>query len=166
MRAGVLAAGIAVAGVVVAGCNQGEAPHGDATTVVASPSSILTPVPTAAAEATPTSTVSVPGACVPVSPRSLGVGWEPFCVTWLDRFSDETGFVIRLTYYGSGETFEHTVGPNATEFVFPPAEGPFGGAQSCGSRGAFDVALSVVRAGKVEEFDRIFRQGHCGDGSQ
>lgn len=149
---------------VVAGCSPGEAPHGDATTVVAFPSRILTPTPTPTA--TPTPTVSVPGACAPVSPGSLGLGWEPFCVTWLDRFSDETGFVIRLTYYGSGETLEHTVGPNAAEFVFPPAEGPFGGAPSCGSRGAFELALSVVRAGKAELFDATLLQGHCGDGSQ
>lgn len=136
--------------------------------VVTSPSESLAPAPATAADATPTSTV--PGVCVPVSPRSLGVGWEPFCVRWLDRFSDETGFVVRLTYFGSGEAFEHTVGPNVTEFVFPPAEAPSGAPGAppglCVARGAIEVALSAVRAGKTELFDAASLQGHCGDGGQ
>ncbi len=162
---------VASIALAVAGCEPAEAPHEGTTTVVASPSETLTPDLTTAAEATPTSTVSaVAGVCVPVSPGSLGVGWEPFCVTWLDRFGDETGFVVRLTYFGSGETFEHTVGPNVTEFVFPPAEAPSGapGAPSglCVDRGAIEVALLAVRAGKTELFDATLGQGHCGDGGK
>lgn len=161
---------VASIALAVAGCEPAEAPHEGTTAVVASPSETLAPAPTTAAEATPTSTVWVSGVCVSVSPRSLGVGWEPFCVTWLDRFSDETGFVVRLAYLGSGETFEHAVGPNVSEFVFPPVEAPFGAPGApptlCVDRGAVELTLSAVRAGKTELFDAALLQGHCGDGGE
>lgn len=155
---------------VVAGCHPGEAPDGDPTLAVASASNAPAAVTTGSDEATPTRAASVARGCVPVSPGSLGFGYDPFCVTWLDLFSDETEFVIRLTYDASLETFEHTVGPNITEFVFPPAEAPFGAPGAppgfCVRRGAIEVALSVVKAGKAEEFDRTLVQGHCGDGEK
>lgn len=161
---------VASIALAVAGCEPAEAPHEGTTAVVASPSETLAPAPTAAAEATPTPTATVSGVCAPISPRSLGVAWEPFCIKWLDPFGDETGFVVRLTYFGSGETFEHTVGPNVSEFVFPPAEAPSGAPGAppglCVDRGAIEVALSAVRAGKTELFDAALLQGHCGDGGQ
>lgn len=157
-----------IGALAVVGCGPGRAPSGDATIVGAPPSETFVPASAAPHKPTPTATVS--GVCAPISPRSLGVAWEPFCIKWLDPFGDETGFVVRLTYFGSGETFEHTVGPNVSEFVFPPAEAPSGAPGAppglCVDRGAIEVALSAVRAGKTELFDAALLQGHCGDGGQ
>jgi len=152
-------------GFVGVGCNESGTRDGDAATSVASPSKVLASATPAALDVTPTSNTSVPEFCFPQSPHGLSIGHEPFCVTWVDRFSGEMGFVIRLTYLGSGETFQHTVGANVTEFVFPPGEDPFAAPPDvCASHGAFEVVLSAMRDGKTEEFDRVLTYLECGRG--
>ena len=42
------------------------------------------------------------------------------CIVWEDRFDDETGFRIELTYEGSGEKFTYMAPANTIELI-PPA---------------------------------------------
>lgn len=87
---------------------------------------------------------------------AFGTGTGPFCVAWLDRFSDETGFRIELTYTGSTtdgaagvtESFSYDVGPDVVEFVFPASDGPrlIGSVDECLKRQSYTVSVTARRA--------------------
>jgi hypothetical protein len=46
------------------------------------------------------------------------------CVVWLDEFEDETGFLIVLKYWSSGEIFVYEAGPDITQLVVPYVHAP------------------------------------------
>jgi hypothetical protein len=46
------------------------------------------------------------------------------CVLWVDEFEDETGFLIVLKYWRSGEIFVFEVGEDVTQLIVPHEQAP------------------------------------------
>ena len=89
----------------------------------------------------------------------------PFCVVWKDGFANETGFRIVVTYLRSGEKFTHDVGPNATEFVFPPDEAPMlERPEFCAKRGTMQLEVKAVLTNGDAVVDGISTNWECRPG--
>jgi hypothetical protein len=56
-------------------------------------------------------------------PKEDNTGYSSVhCITWEDRFDDETGFRIELKYARSQETFTYQAPANTVEFIPPPGD--------------------------------------------
>jgi hypothetical protein len=113
-----------------------------------------------------TATLDIPTVtCSPTSASSsqaqLRFGPDPFCASWRDQFSDESGFKVVLRYPKVGSTFEHTVGPNQTALIFPAEESPSSGDPSNCDRSVFMIELSVLRNGVTTPYDAVTFQTEC-----
>jgi hypothetical protein len=98
----------------------------------------------------------------PHSSPQFGVGFEPLCVVWPDRFSDESGFLVRLTYLRSGDVFEHTVPANETSYTWPPAEQPnLEDPDSCADRGTIQVDVFAMIGDALTPIDGMSANAEC-----
>ena len=61
----------------------------------------------------------VPGNNSSIS-RAEWLEGKPSCMTWVDGYTNETGFAIHLEYGPSGTKFDFIAPPNTIELILPP----------------------------------------------
>lgn len=78
----------------------------------------------------------------------------PFCIVWIDKFTDETGFQIVLEYPQSGEQFVYETEANVTQFLVPQADAPrlAESQEQCLKRKDWQVKVAALRPGGLHPF--------------
>lgn len=122
------------------------APAGAAATAAGSPS----PAVGAAACA------RVPGRTELGRTADLATFGNPLCLEWADRSSDAQGYVVRVRYFGTGETFEYRVGAGVSAFEFPAEAQPTGCA-----RATYAVEVLVLRDGQPQPYTGMASTREC-----
>ena len=93
---------------------------------------------------------------------TFGIGFEPLCVSWADRFSDESGFLVRLAYLRSGDVFEHTVPANETSYTWPRVEQPnLEDPDSCADRGTIQIDVFAMIGDTLTPIDGMSANAEC-----
>lgn len=94
---------------------------------------------------------------------------DPFCIVWVDDFTDETGFQIVLEYPQSGEQFVYETEANITQFVVPEADRPrlTESLEQCMRRNAFMVQVVALISDNKQKVGGLGANIECGGpGSQ
>lgn len=79
---------------------------------------------------------------------------DPFCIVWIDEFTDETGFQIVLEYPQSGEQFVYETEANVTQFLVSEAEAPrlAESQEQCLKRKDWQVKVAALRPSGLHPF--------------
>lgn len=120
------------------------------TTAVLPPTS--TTIPTATLPPTQVATSTKPAnatACVPppdLLETEVDIVADPFCIVWIDEFTDETGFQVILEYPQSGEQFIYETAANVTQLIVPENDTPrlTESLEQCMRRNAFMVQVIAL----------------------
>lgn len=88
----------------------------------------------------------------------------PFCIVWIDKFDDESGFHVVLDYNQSGEHFVYVVGPDITQLVVPEADAPRlnESLEQCLHRNDWQISVIALRSGSEHPFGGMAATVECG----
>jgi hypothetical protein len=93
----------------------------------------------------------------------ISISFDPYCISWVNPYNDETGFRIVWEYINSGEIFVYEVGPGVTE-LFPPEEhAPRMGEsrEQCMRRKDFTLTIIALRPGGENRIDQVGMIAEC-----
>lgn len=117
-----------------------------ACTPAAAPQLTPTPLPPAAPNDEPTPAV----ACLipaDLAETKINITDPNFCIVWVDEFTDEKQFLVKLTYDHSGENFVYELPANTTQFIVPPADAPrlTESLEQCQQRQSYTIEVTAER---------------------
>lgn len=159
----------------ISATNTAVSPHLSTPTLLPTHTLIPTKTSTPQASATAKVLLLTPNPNEPECPHppdlketEVDISGVPFCIVWVDKFDDESGFHIVLQYDRSGEHFVYVVGPDMTQLVVPEADAPRlnESLEQCLQRKDWQITVIALRSGSEYPFGGMAATVECGSANR